>query len=355
MTERRRNIAVGLTMLVALGGLAFMILLFGELPAFVRRGYPLTLEFPTTGGMQVGANVHLNGKPVGRVDDIHLKPDPRDGVIFECTIERDVQIPGDVNAYIFGRGLMGGGFLELKSDGQPPGSLRGIEWLPRDGSVVVAGQQKGGLLPDQIISRFDEIAEGFTALKGLADNLNRLVEPMVATQPATGPAATQPRTGLAGTLDRLDQALAGLNAIVGDKENQENIHVMLANLRKASESGAKAMDELTQVAAHARESFKKIDASTESIKATADTARQRVDDVAAELIVEADKLGTLLTTLNQSAAKIEQGQGTLGKLINDPALYNDLVDATRQLQHTLEDLSKAIERWKAEGIPLKIR
>ncbi|KKL46294.1 hypothetical protein LCGC14_2346990, partial [marine sediment metagenome] len=63
----------------------------------------------------------------------------------------------------------------------------------------------------------------------------------------------------------------------------------------------------------------------------------------------------LLTSLHRSAERIESGQGTAGKLINDPRLYEDLVEATGQLKTTLETLQKLLEKWDAEGVNLKLK
>ena len=70
---------------------------------------------------------------------------------------------------------------------------------------------------------------------------------------------------------------------------------------------------------------------------------------------DADKLGDLLTTLDKVAAKVSEGEGTAGKLLNDPQLYNDLVESARQLARTLEELQATVKAWREDGLRLKLR
>lgn len=51
------------------------------------------------------------------------------------------------------------------------------------------------------------------------------------------------------------------------------------------------------------------------------------------------KITEMLARLDRLFAKIEQGDGTLAKLINDPSLYNNLNDATRNLTRVAQDVT----------------
>ena len=66
-------------------------------------------------------------------------------------------------------------------------------------------------------------------------------------------------------------------------------------------------------------------------------------------------MSKLLDQANVITAKINDGQGTAGKLVNDPKLYEGLVDTTTQLNATVKDLQRLIQQWEQEGVALKLR
>ncbi|MCK4625943.1 MAG: hypothetical protein KAV00_11575, partial [Phycisphaerae bacterium] len=69
---------------------------------------------------------------------------------------------------------------------------------------------------------------------------------------------------------------------------------------------------------------------------------------------DADRLGKVLTSLHRTAVKIEKGTGTAGKIINDPALYENLINTTKQLKTTLDTLQELLEKWNKEGVKMKL-
>jgi len=103
MTEHTRNLAVGLTVIVALGLLGALIVIFAGVPGALKGGYEIKMHFYGTGDAHEGDFVHLMGIRVGRITDIRFKneQDPREGVLFTASIDGDAKIPG---------GLIGQGF-----------------------------------------------------------------------------------------------------------------------------------------------------------------------------------------------------------------------------------------------------
>ena len=52
---------------------------------------------------------------------------------------------------------------------------------------------------------------------------------------------------------------------------------------------------------------------------------------------------------------IESGEGTLGRLVNDPALYNELVATTRQINEMATRFAALAERWETDGIVIDMK
>ncbi len=343
MTERTRNVAVGLTALGAILGLAYMVLLFGDLPGFAYRGWPLRLRFDEVGSLEPGGEVRLNGIRIGTVAEVALADDPRRGADVRCRIDRDVRIPAGAVATIGRRGLGGGAYIRLTTPA-PDGPLA---WLATDGTATLQGADTGGgLLGPEFATQLDAVAEGFASFSRLADNLNAVL----ATADQGGP----PAEGLAGTIQRLNSALDGIGQIANDPDNQANLNAALDNLRRTSGQAAEAIGEFTAMVRQARRTFATLDDGVADMSDAAARVGTRADTLAGKLIDDADRLGRLLGELHRAAARLDASDGAAGRLLNDPALYTNLLESTDTLNRTLAELEAMLIQWRAEGVKLKV-
>ena len=71
-------------------------------------------------------------------------------------------------------------------------------------------------------------------------------------------------------------------------------------------------------------------------------------------IIRGQKDSLILDRFQSVATKVDQGQGTAGKLINDPKLYEALLDSSQELSLTIKDLKRLVEQWEQEGVSLKL-
>jgi phospholipid/cholesterol/gamma-HCH transport system substrate-binding protein len=371
MKEHTRNLAVGLTVIGALIMLGVMILLFAGLPEVFQRGRVIRMNFPATADAHTGDWVHLAGMRVGKVTDITFADeDPRKGVQFVARIDEGVKVPADVRPWIYTRGFVGGAYLELVPGGPDrfdPRTGRKLEFLPEDWDEPLEGKLKGtGLIPNEML----------VAVRGLGklvENLNDLISPP-ATAPATAAAGSQPSSrpaggALRGALAKLSRALDALETILGDAENQANIKKSMANLALATTKASEAMDALKGFAAEASKTAvevrKTIADARETMTEASKTARKfsdlagnadaRVQELSAKLIDDAEKLSAVLATINRVATKLESGEGTAGQFVNDPKLYNSLLEASEQLAGMMKELRKLVEHVKKHGLPLKVK
>jgi phospholipid/cholesterol/gamma-HCH transport system substrate-binding protein len=96
---------------------------------------------------------------------------------------------------------------------------------------------------------------------------------------------------------------------------------------------------------------KTADAATETVKAT----QARIDEISKAAIDRMADLSRLMEQANTLTAKINDGQGTAGRLVNDPKLYEGLVDTTTQLNTAVQDLQRVLQQWEQEGVTVKLR
>jgi len=129
-------------------------------------------------------------------------------------------------------------------------------------------------------------------------------------------------------LDKLADDLGTLvnsaDSILGDEKNRENIKTALANLSDASKQATQTLKELQEFFTAGT------DASAELSKALAEL----------RLILE----------------KVNSGQGTAAKLINDGRLYENLLENTQQMQVLLEELKAFSKKVNEKGfLPIKVK
>ena len=262
-------------------------------------------------------------------------------------IKRKYRVPGDVNPYIRGRGLAGGAMLELRSDGREPGASRGqqMQWLPQKKDEVVtlrppkdAPSGPPSIIPPELTR---DVRAAMQSFSKVAEGLNTFIAPPDGA-PTTRPA------NLHVTMAKLDRAMDAVNAILGDQDSQDNIKGAFAGMKAAAEATRLTMKEMRALASEARTSVGKI-----TTRATATAAR--FDKLAGRLVEDADHLGKLLTALSKAAEKLSTDEGTAGKLLTDPKLYNDLLDTAAQLKAALTTLRELLQQWKSRGLTIRMK
>ncbi len=381
MTERTRNLAVGLTVLVAFAMLGGMVLLFTGLPEIFRGGRVLRMNFNATHDVRVSDWVHLAGMRVGKVTDISFAgADPRDGVIITARIDEGVRVPANVEPQIHTRGVIGGAYLTLAPVGEPrtdPATGEPMAFLPPDYDAVLHGRHIGSSMMPKALT------EGLESLSELAKNLNELIAPSAATQPSTGPAtapatrrALPPEGSVRGAIVRLSRALEGIDRFLGDRQAGKDFKVTMANLAEATgkasaamtalrdfaDSAGRAADDMSDTIAEAkstvgdvRKIVKGIGGTIDKYSKLADTADRNVAELSGKLSDSAEKLSKLLMTINRIATKIEAGEGTAGRLVADPKLYQRMTEASAELANLLKDFRGLVEQWKRQGVGIKLK
>jgi phospholipid/cholesterol/gamma-HCH transport system substrate-binding protein len=371
MKEKSRNVAVGLTVIGGLVVLAAMIFMFAKLPEQFAGGYELLVRLDSTGGAEEGDFVNYRGIRIGRVTDVSFT-DPQNlqqGITVTLRIESQYRLPDNINVY-FTRGLMGSTYIDIHPDGpqrEDPETGKPLEQIPTGEPIVIRGIVRSDSPVDQfkpVLKSFAGIAEdlrpAMKSISTLAQNLNRVIAPTAdgnapTTGPADGNAPAEPPAGLAGTAERLNRTLDALHAVLGDMENQENFRKGLANLADASGKMSKAMDDLQSLAGKAEETVTAARGSFDEISKTATAARKDFATVTTRVVTGAEKLSKVMTTINKVAVKIDEGEGSAGKLVNDPKLYNELVAAVGQMKSLMKDLRALTDTWKKTGMQVKLK
>jgi phospholipid/cholesterol/gamma-HCH transport system substrate-binding protein len=333
MASYRKNIAVGATMIVALIMLGTMMLVFGEAPVRLLRAAHLEVKFvaDSADGITNGSPILYLGVNVGQIRRVELTAD-QPGVMLYGTIEGGRPIPPNVEAVIRTQLIGGNATLSLEPIGGVPQGR-----LARDATI----QAKAGgntVLPREFAELARQLTELSKRLQTTVDDWNqsKLVSKLAVTVDTTQK-----------TIAKIGETSDELRKLLADGKLRGDLSETLANFRAVSENAkgiAKNLDKLSV-------DLQKTNADAD---ATIVKAGARIDDLAKQLGGRLEQVGRMLENFQSVANKIDKGEGTAGKLINDPKLYQALTDTSLELNLTVRDLRRLVEQWEQEGISLKL-
>jgi chromosome segregation ATPase len=246
------------------------------------------------------------------------------------------------------RGLTGDATLDFRTVGLSQSDLADVV---RKDDVIdggVPGTLLGGL-QDAIkepVQRLTRTAENIDVLAAeytkLGERLNDMVEPRTLADVAAGKPAN-----LRSTLARMDKALADADQWLGDTQMRQTTQQLLERAGKVIDQAQELTTAWTGAATKVETTVGDIGTRANEISAEFKTLSTKAQDVLARAQAAADELATAVETANK-------GQGTAGKLLHDPSLYQNLDDAAARLTRVLDEAQQMLEKYKEEGIRLKL-
>ncbi len=315
MSPSRRNVVVGLTVLAAIVIFAGMLLKFGG-PTIKLFHSGHSVQVHLTGdradGLAEGAQVTYLGQSVGRVLRVTRDPD-NVSIRIDAEVDNTPPLPGNVEGLIRVASPIGGtAVLSLElTNPKPEGTLT-------DGQTMRAKYVGTELLPPAISALADQLNNAHFVM-----NLNDRV-----------------REG--------GDVLRGLRDYVDDAKTKADVKAAIDNFRHVSEVATGAADNVQRFSGN-------LDAVQANVNATVLTTRADIERASRQLDDRMLQVAKLLDNAQSVAAKADHGPGTASLLVNDPKLYQSLVDNSRELTVTINDLKRLVEQWEQEGISFKLK
>jgi phospholipid/cholesterol/gamma-HCH transport system substrate-binding protein len=333
MASTRKNVAVGITMIAALVILGIMILLFGEAPIRLFRPAQTRIHFlaESAEGITNGSPILYLGVNVGQVRSLELRPDQA-GVTINGTIDHNRPIPANVEGVIRSSLIGGNASLSLVPiGGVPQGRLA-------DDANVRAYVGGSNLLPREFADLAKQLTELSRHLQTSVDDWNnsKLVNKLAVTVDTTEK-----------TVAKIGETSEELRKLLADGQMRGDLKDTLANFKAVSEDSKTIAKNLQKLSTD----LQKTNATAENTIAKAGT---HVDELSKQMSGRLDQVAGVLDRFQSMANKIDKGEGTAGKFINDPKLYEALLDTSQELNLTVKDLRRLVEQWEQEGVSLKL-
>ena len=280
--QKRRNMIVGGFVIVALCAFLYMVYKFQELPIVMGRlrSFQIMVNFPNARGAQENTPVEYCGRPIGRVIDVSPP------------------------------------FLFRDEQGRAYHQVR----------VTIAIEKEYIGIPSNVDIKLIKRGLGSSYID-LQFDPNKPPEPLDPERPETAflvdGMVLQGSTGVASEffppeVQNEIKALAvsiktlanNVNAIIGDRDNKASIKQTLTNVTAMTDQATKTLKSI-----------------------------EGLSDVGAEAIGNtAEQLDSTLAELRKILAKVNTGDGTAARLLNDGRLYDNLLDTTEELKATSEQL-----------------
>ena len=339
--ERGAELKVGLLVLAAVAVAAAGIFMIGEETQLFVRKHRYYSEFLNVSGLRAGNPVQLNGVDVGKVEDVILPEDMGESLIrVWLSVDRRYadRVRADSQAKIKTLGLLGDRFVEITS-GTPAAAV-----IPTGGEIPAAPATN----VDQLIASGEDTMENVVAI---SSSLRTILGRMESGEGLAGQLTTEEGEELTGSILETMQTV---ERVAKSIEKSEGPLGRLIHDRELGDRLAGAVSGLEEVVAAARDgdglvprllkdgaTAERFDATLADLRGAATDLRRFVaemeggDGLAQKLLTDeayaeqvSANLRQLVERLNSVAGKLDAGDGTAARLIDDPEVYeavNDII------------------------------
>lgn len=293
--EKNKNITVGVFVVLGLCAFGWLIFKFGDLPTAISKfnSFNIYVQFASAPGVQVDTPVKFCGYQIGRVIEI-FSPEVRSDPITKQDYHQIVVVLGIDNKYI---NIPSNVQVKLMTRGLGSSYIElsvdpSLPLTPLDPNVPETVFLVDGLLLQGSTGMTSEFfpEESQKKLDELAISLNVLIK--------------------------------NANHIIGDPNNRRNLSAALKNLADTTEQANKTLEHL------------------QSFFVAGTATAEELNKAAAKLRIILDKINT--------------GQGSAAKFVNDAQFYESLLENSQQLKLFLEELKTFINKLNEKGVKIKL-
>jgi phospholipid/cholesterol/gamma-HCH transport system substrate-binding protein len=345
--ERKVGLFVGTGILL----LAVTIFMIGDTRQTWVTKEPFIAAFKNVDGLKPGAPVKLGGVDIGLVTRVAYGPVDTDTQIY-VTVEvkkvEAVRIRRGTKASVSMLGMLGDKMLVLRVDDPTAPLLEpGGRLIADEGDDIIAKVQ-GAV--EKVSKRLDEIGE--------------------LTKPLSDPKFVKNLEGIASSVAEITTAVAhndsAVHRLLMDPREGERIDIALANVDAATLRLASMLGSMQDVADHVRsgpgiahaaiyDGAMSKNAATTLDEIRQDLAAIRTGNGLAHAVVYGDdntqhvlgNVNAMSDDLRTIVAGIKEGRGTLGGLLVDPTIYEDLKSAVGNVERN--QVLRALVRYSIKA------
>lgn len=248
------------------------------------------IEYSDVQGLTSTSPVTISGLDVGKVSNISFHPEKKGILIVKISLTNNIEFSNNSVAQIYSPDLLSGKAVR----------------------IIMAGDNEYALKGDTLRGGID---------LGLLGDLGNQIGPL--------------KSKVENFVSNTDSLILGFNKLLDD-ENQKNLKLSIENFKNLS----------LKVDGILENNNKKIDSVISSANSGMLAFSQMMDSLnQADLKATVFKLQNTLDNFNHLLDSIQSGHGTIGKLVNDERLYDNLAAASKELEELLRDFKLHPKRY----------
>ena len=258
-----------------------------------------TVKYEKVDGLSVSNPVTMNGFKIGKVQKINFNSKNTRELLVDIVIVNDVIFPKTSLAELYETGLIGGKAIAIIPD------------YKNDSTIAIDGDYLKGVIKP-----------------GLTELVNQIL-PQVQLQ-------------IEAVMKNAEIVLQNINTLFDD-ETKKELKSSIEDFSNLTSSLSETSDEISELIANNSEnltnSLSDFRSASNNIKSITDSLNS--DDIKSITT----NLNSLVNNLNSITTSLKNSEGTAGKLINDKSIYDNLENATNQLNRLIEDIKLNPNRY----------
>lgn len=298
-----REVRVGLLTLITLGAFFWSFNFLKGKDVF-KRQRTFYAVYDNVAGLMTANSITINGLQVGQVSRMFFHPTKPGKVIVELYMSNPIDIPSNSVARIFSSDLLGSRMIQIIPGDSPV--------MAESGDTLAAQMQQS--LQDEVNDMVAPIMAKTENLITSFDTVLNILSEIFNEQ--TQENLTSTVQSLRNTMANLENATLTVDTLVDSQKVRlsriiANVEAITANLKSNGDNINRSMANITRI--------------TDTI------AR-------ANLSATMNNLSRSVAGLEAVVSRIESGQGSIGQLVNNDKIYNDLEASAKELKLLLEDM-----------------
>jgi len=326
--------------------LATLLLMFISLRAHesevVTNPRTVIADFERANGLTSGSEVRFLGVRVGLVKSVQVVE--RDGTMMArvtMDVSSAVDIRQDSRAVIESATLLGSQVVAFYG-----GS---VSSPAADESSPLLGETQEGIADvaakvGEGVETLQKLAEGldknqgtmFAKIEAVIDENRDNIKKATESLAEVGPKLDEMTTKMSAMVNDAAEGKGTIGKLLADSEMYDQLNTISKDVNKITSQIAAGEGTMGKLV-FTDEGLNDIKASFEELKLAANDIRDVVEENREPLKKTMEGMQNVGPAIESITKKIETGEGTLGKFVNDPGLYDEAKSAFTQIQQTFEE------------------
>lgn len=258
-----------------------------------------TISYEKVDGLSISNPVTMNGFKIGKVQKINFNPNNTRELLVDILIDNDVVFPKTSVAELYETGLIGGKAIAIIPD------------YENDSTIAFDGDQLKGVIKP-----------------GLTELVNQIL-PQVQLQ-------------IEAVMKNAEIVFKNINTLF-DEDTKQELRSSIEDFSNLTKSLSETSNEISSLITNNSEN---ISFAISDFKKASNNIKSISESISSKEVSEiSSNLNTLVNNLNSISKSLKDSEGTVGRLINDKSIYNNLENATEKLNILIEDIKLNPDRY----------